>query len=43
MAEDIITMKMEINLADYYRQDLILVSKLSIYTGIINYSSWWQD
>jgi len=43
MAEYIITMKMEINLADYYGQDLILVSKLSIYTGIINYSSWWQD
>jgi len=44
MAEPIITMKMEINLADYYGQDLILVSKLSIYTGIIiNYSSWWQD
>jgi hypothetical protein len=33
MAEYIMTMKMEINLADYYGQDLILVSKLSIYTG----------
>ena len=33
MAEHIITMKMELHLADYYGQDLILVSKLSTYTG----------
>jgi hypothetical protein len=33
MAEYIITMNMELHLADYYGQDLILVSKLSTYAG----------
>ncbi|MGA7043284.1 MAG: hypothetical protein WCF06_15775 [Nitrososphaeraceae archaeon] len=33
VGEYIITMKTELHLADYYGQDLILVSKLSTYTG----------
>ena len=39
MAEYIITMKMEINLADYYGQDLIWFPSYQSIQGIINYQS----